>query len=257
MLHKRSDMKQRKKPIVGIIGGLGPQATYWLLEDFTGKFHHALLRNKEVEMPILDVIVLPGLEILERNMQFTQVSPFINNAFLQFKRNHTDVIISPCNTISAYIAETRPKSSIPFVNIIDETARAVATSRHKRIGLLATAYTVESSSYRGVLLKNGKECFTPDQSEYAMVSRIVKSVVKHGVSSENQKLFINLVKSFIRRQPVEAVILGCTDLCLFAPTILPTFSSLGILSEVTFRYILGLSRAPTFRERILGKLLIH
>lgn len=99
--------------------------------------------------------------------------------------------------------------TVPFLHIADTTARAVAAAGLTRVGLLATAFTMEQSFYVSRFASFGVEVVTPDADDRAEVSRIIYDELCHNVVRSESRAFYRDVVA--RMSGVQGVILGCTE----------------------------------------------
>jgi aspartate racemase len=134
-----------------------------------------------------------------------------------------DLIAIPCNTAHAFVERIQPYLSIPVVNMLHETVRALR-ERHpeaERIGLLATSGTLASGVYHEALQAAGLHPIAPDAANQQRVMDAIYG--EHGVKAgftegacrdELMQALAHLVEL-----GAQAVILGCTELpLLLAPS---------------------------------------
>jgi len=97
---------------------------------------------------------------------------------------------------------------VPFLHIADTTARAVAASGLTRVGLLATAFTMEEAFYVERFASYGVEVVTPDAEDRSEVSRIIYEQLCHNdIRGDSRRFYVDVVE----RMGCAGVILGCTE----------------------------------------------
>lgn len=102
--------------------------------------------------------------------------------------------------------------SIPFINVIDETARAVTATGTTTVGLLGTAFTMEQDFYRDGLAAHGLEMLTPNPEDRAIVHRVIYEELCLGVISVDSRKEYQRIIAGLASRGAEGVILGCTEI---------------------------------------------
>ena len=77
---------------------------------------------------------------------------------------------------------------MPFIDLIDVTAAAVAERGFDTVGLLATDYTMTSDLYPSAWLaaRRSRRC-VPDEADRAEVQRIIYDELVHGVVADESR----------------------------------------------------------------------
>ena len=120
-----------------------------------------------------------------------------------------DALVLCTNTMHYVAAAIEDGIDIPFLHIADTTAQAVAAAGLSRVGLLATAFTMEQTFYVSRFAQYGVEVVTPDADDRREVSRVIYEEVCHNVvRDESRALYRDVVG---RMTGVQGVILGCTE----------------------------------------------
>lgn len=199
--------------ILGVLGGLGPQATVYF-SDMVVRFTEAAADQEHIPM-----IILNDTEIPDRTAYIlgtSDVSPLpkmIADAKL-LESAGCSMIVIPCNTAHFFYDEVEKNVSIPIINIIDETVRycVESTPGIKTIGLLATEGTVQSGSYKRYTDKYGVELITPDEEDEKKLMSIIYDQVKAGQSAD---IFaFSEIISDLKRRGADVIVLGCTELSI-------------------------------------------
>jgi aspartate racemase len=105
--------------------------------------------------------------------------------------------------------------SIPFVHIADATAAAVREAGLSRVGLLATAYTMEQDFYVGRLReRHGLDVLVPDEPGRRVVHDVIYDELCVGiVRGESRSEYRRIMAGLVDRG-AEAILLGCTEIDL-------------------------------------------
>ena len=134
-------MKKIKLKKIGIIGGLGPLATV--------KFMELLNENLKDITENVEMVVINDPTTPDRTSYILDNSkPNPVNKILEMveKLNICDVslITMPCNTASYFYHEIKAKTTIPFINIVEEAVKYLAEKNIKSVGILATEGTIKT-----------------------------------------------------------------------------------------------------------------
>jgi aspartate racemase len=198
-----------KRKVLGVIGGVGPLSTAYFMEVLINK------TDAQTDQEHIDMIVLNHTEIPDRTAFILGQSS--ENPVLMMKEDAkkletmgADVIVTPCNTAHYFYEELQSAVSVPFINMIDETALYLKHFGVKRAGIMATNGTVQTRLFQNALQKQGIEAVCPSAENQQFVMDIIYDNVKANQPVDLQKF--KTVVNELRLQGCEKVILGCTEL---------------------------------------------
>ena len=203
-------MKEQK---LGILGGMGPQATqvfYQFVLDRTAaardQDHLPTLILSDTKMPDRTAAILAGdTEGLYRRL--------LGDAKLLEQCGCTALAI-PCNTSHYFADRLQSELSIPIVHMIRETAAALAAQGKKRPGILATDGTIQTGLYQKECAALGLEAVAPAPASQKLVMSIIYDEIKQGEWGSREK-FAQIDRA-IRSAGCDCAILACTELSVFA-----------------------------------------
>ena len=203
-------MKEQK---LGILGGMGPQATqvfYQFVLDRTDaardQDHLPTLILSDTKMPDRTAAILAGdTEGLYRRL--------LGDAKLLEQCGCTALAI-PCNTSHYFADRLQSELSIPIVHMIRETAAALAAQGKKRPGILATDGTIQTGLYQKECAALGLEAVAPAPASQKLVMSIIYDEIKQGERGSREK-FAQIDRA-IRSAGCDCAILACTELSVFA-----------------------------------------
>jgi aspartate racemase len=119
------------------------------------------------------------------------------------------------NTMHRVAPAIEAALDIPLVHIADTTAHAVRAAGHGRVGLLATAYTMEQDFYVGRLReRHGLEVLVPETADRAEVHRVIYEELCVGVVRPESQAGYRAVMARLVDRGAEAILLGCTEIDL-------------------------------------------
>jgi aspartate racemase len=162
------------------------------------------------------------------------------------ERGGAGIIAMPCNTAHYYLPKMQPEVSIPILDMIEQTCRAIRETlpQAKTIGLIAAYGTVHCGVYHQALASAGIELLIPDDVDQTRI-RAAIAQVKAGRQDRLTRETFHSVGSRLVAAGSEAVILGCTEVPLaFDPDEVdyPTVNPTRILAEAAVDWALGKRR---------------
>ena len=198
-----------KKKVIGIIGGMGPLATMDLYNKILSR------TAAQNDQDNFHVIIDSNAPIPDRTEAILHAgkSPLyelIRSAHrLEFMG--ADIIIMACNTAHYYYEQMAPHLTVPFVHMIDETAKEVRARSLDCVGLLATEGTCQSGVYDRSFQRLGIKLIKPS----AQTQRCVTSIIYDGVKAGKARYptgDIAKTLSELSADGAKAFVLGCTEL---------------------------------------------
>jgi aspartate racemase len=195
---------------LGLVGGMSwvSTAEYYrtineLVADRLGGLHSAQILLESVDFGEIESLKIAG--------KWDDIGAHLAAAAARLERAGADAIILCTNTMH-YVADAIEAAvSVPFIHIADTTAGAIKKSGSSRVGLLATAFTMESSFYRDRVASHGLQVFTPDDADRDQVSHIIYDELCHNViRPESRSIYLSVVDRLLA-EGAEGIILGCTE----------------------------------------------
>jgi aspartate racemase len=126
-----------------------------------------------------------------------------------------EAILICANTMHRMADDVAAAISVPLVNLIDATAKAVRATAVRRPLLLATRYTMEQPFYRERLRRGGVETLIPAEPDRLRLQSIIYDELVQGrFKLASKEALIAMTESAVRASGADGVILGCTELGL-------------------------------------------
>lgn len=118
------------------------------------------------------------------------------------------ILVIACNTSSALALDIlKRKFPIPVLGVIDPSAReAVASTRSKRVGIIGTRATVQSSAYEKAITRHD-----PDISVFSKPCPLFVPIVEEGLESD--KVAEIMSQKYLREMKasrIDTLVMGCT-----------------------------------------------
>lgn len=201
-----------EKKKLGVIGGMGPQATiqfYQRIVDLTDAHadqeHLPMLILNDTEMPDRTAALLSG----DREPVYRRL---LSDA-RTLEAWGAGAIAVTCNTAHAFLPPIRDRLRAPVIHMIDETARAVAALGCRRVGILGTDGTLRTGLYHAALAQRGVEALSPPPEAQKEVMALIYEEVKKGRRGSEKRFAV--ADRALREMGCERIILACTELSAY------------------------------------------
>jgi aspartate racemase len=199
---------------IGLIGGMSWESTavyYRLLNEIVrerlGGLHSAELLLWSFDFHEVEACQAAG--------RWDQATALMVEAAGRLERGGAELLLICTNTMHKMAPEVQAAVSIPLLHIADATAAAIKKRNLDRIGLLATAYTMEQDFYRGRLeADHGLEVLVPDSAGRKLVHDIIYDELCRGVIRPDSKARYKEIVADLLASGAQGVILGCTEVSL-------------------------------------------
>lgn len=124
------------------------------------------------------------------------------------------VLLLATNTMHRVADDIEAAAGVPLLHIADPTADALLAGGHRRVGLLATRFTMEQAFYADRLRARGLDVLVPGEADRELVHRVIyDELVRDVVREESRAAYLGVVERLVA-DGAEAVVLGCTEIGL-------------------------------------------
>ena len=193
---------------IGIIGGMGPAATI----EFFRRLVAATPAT--VDQAHLRILIDNNPHVPDRTDAICGRGPDPGPALADMARglaaSGADFLTMPCNTGHVFQTAIRNAVSIPFIDMIEETARRIAV---QRVGLMATTGTVRAELYRVACDQRHIELVVPGDDDQELVMDMIRRIKAGGPGASVRGRAAAIVERLAERGAA-AVIAGCTEISL-------------------------------------------
>jgi aspartate racemase len=208
-------MANRKEndKVIGIMGGMGPEATIDLFEKIvrethakTDEDHLRIIIDNNPKMPSRQDAILKGTE---------SPGPAMAETAKNIERAGADCIIIGANTAHYFYKYVKDAVHIPVLHIIEETVKET-TARMPNVttvGVLATSGAMKTGIFQKQFESVGIRTLGIPEDFQQKIQKSVFSFKYDGQTSKNVAMMVEVGK-FLIKNGAEALILGCTEIPL-------------------------------------------
>ena len=204
------------KKTIGILGGMGPEATAYFYELIvtqtraeTDQEHiKALIYSNPKIPPRTDSILKKG----------PSPTPLLMEGFQRLRDSGADFVVMPCVTAHYFYLEIKDQVDIPFISLLDEAVKWAKDEvpELRRAGLVASSGTLESRLFHDAFANAGIEVLNPEEEEQNQVMDAIfgpKGIKAGFTSGFPKETLVSIAKVLIARG-ADAIIAGCTEVPL-------------------------------------------
>lgn len=202
------------KKVLGVIGGMGTAATI----DFYTRIMNHTVAHKDQEH--IDMVIINHASIIDRtyaikNNKLDELLKQMHENLKILENAKVTSIAIPCNTSHSIIDKIQQLTSIPIINMIEETAKGLkeVVNKGEKVGIMATDGTIMLKIYQQACKKYDIEYFVPDDNIQKQIMDIIYDDVKAKGIFDNEKF--KKVLNYFLQNGCKYVILGCTELSGF------------------------------------------
>lgn len=202
--------------VVGILGGMGPEATVELMRRIVVATP-ASVDNDHIHCIVDQNSKVPN-RVLSIQGTIPSAAPVLADMAKRLELFGADMLCMPCNTAHYYLPEIQAASSLPFVDMLDATAKHIHEShpQAKRAAVLCTVGTRSTGLYEKRLAAYGIEAVYPEATLQEEVSAIIAAVKAGDSSPAMRQRFVAVVEA-MRAQGLPVMIAACTELSVICP----------------------------------------
>jgi len=231
-----------KEKTVGIIGGLGPEATVDLMTRVIratpardDQDHIRMLVDCNPQVPSRVKAILEGtgedpaphLEVMARNLASWGA----------------DFLVIACNTAHLYFDRIQAAVAIPVLHMIDLTVDQVVSERPatRKAGLLASRTVIRPGLYRAAFQQRGIDLLHPSSVLQDQLQRAIRHI-KTGHHGESEREALAAAGRELVDRGAEVLIIACTELSVIGEGLgmkTRVFDASQVLAEAIVRAVKG------------------
>ncbi len=209
-------MIKRKRKTIGILGGMGPEAT--------ARFFELIIKNTEAafDQEHLRIIVVNQPETPDRTKALLYGGenplPYLLKGLKILEKAGAELVAMPCLTAHYFFPELRNKTKLKLINLVEESARWIKNNLPEvnAVGLLATEGTIASGLFQKALTCRGLDLIIPSPDTQKLIMKAIygKKGIKAGFLGVGPTRLLKQAARELIQLGAEAIIAGCTEIPL-------------------------------------------
>jgi aspartate racemase len=207
--------------IVGIIGGMGPEATVDLQQRVI-RATPAVDDSDHIRMIVDNNPQIPSR--IKALIEGTGESPVpcLQEMARKLAAYGADFLAIPCNTAHTYFEEIQSAVQIPVLNMIGLTVKKVLAENPglQRVGVLASRAVITNDLYSEPFRQSGIQTLYPAEETQRQLMEAIKTVKTGHYGSKEQGALRQAAAELIAAG-AEVLIIACTELSLLTQALSP------------------------------------
>lgn len=204
--------------LLGLIGGMSWESTQ-LYCRYLNELAQRKLGGRHAAKFLIYSVDFGEIGELQQAGDWAGAARILCDAAQRLERAGADELLLCTNTMHIVAPDIQASVSIPLLHIADATAQHILRAGFKKVGLLATRYTMEGDFYRDRMTeRHGLNILTPNPADRALINTIIYDELCAGVVLEkSQRVFQEISKRLID-DGAEGIIMGCTEIAMLLHT---------------------------------------
>lgn len=228
---------------IGIIGGLGPEAT---VDYYNGIINSFKKKSSDLNYPeilIYSVNLSEFLDFMNRK-EYNMVVKLLLQKIDSLKKAGADFVAMTANTPHLLFNEIEERSALPMISIVEATCRYAKKSGLKKPALLGTGFTMRETFYQDVFGREGLKIEVPVSEDRDWIHEKLFTEIELGIfKDETRDGLERIIGRMKQENTVDSVILGCTELPLILEeksySGIPALNTTQIHVDEIVKYCLG------------------
>lgn len=155
------------------------------------------------------------IERLQHEGKWDELTRIMVEEAMNLKKAGANLIVICTNTMHLVAPSIETATSLPVLHIADVTGHAIKQENLKKVALLGTRFTMESSFYRDLLKERYEiELMIPNEEDRQCIHDIIYDELIFGIITEASRLAYTRIIESLQADGAEGVILGCTEIPL-------------------------------------------
>lgn len=201
-------MKQK----LGILGGMGPQATISLYQQIV---NHTKAHTDQEHLPTL---IDSNTTIPDRTIAITSgQGEGCYNALLQsakgLEAGGCTVLALPCNASHFFVPRLQRELSVPIIHMVEETVSHLKAQGKQKVAILGTDGTLHGGLYQRACEGAGIQWVVPTTQVQKAVMTLIYDQIKGG--GKGDPATFDIIHQFVTQQGCDSGILACTELSVY------------------------------------------
>lgn len=208
-----------REKIVGVIGGMGPEATVDLMNRVLratpaadDRDHIRMVVDNNPKVPSRIAAIIEG--------KGENPVPCLREMAKKLAAWGVDFLVIPCNTAHFYYDDIRSAVDIPLLNMIDLTIERMTNDNPQlnRAGLLASTAVIMTELYMKPLKEKGISLIHPSTPLQDQLFACIRKI-KAGKYHDEERHILQSAARDLADRGAEALIVACTELSIISDAI--------------------------------------
>ena len=226
------------KPKLGVIGGMGPEATVLLMSRIIALTeasddcdHIPMLVDNNTQVPSRIKAIIEKTGDDPSNTLITMAK--------ELEGSGAKMLAMPCNTAHYYASTIQEAVNIPLLNMIDLTAERLSLEglTNATVGILGSPALALTEVYDNAFSSHGLQAIYPENQQNML--NAIRLIKENSESADARQLLQNEAQKLILRGS-ERLVIACSEFSLISdclPSIYPVIDSIDVLAKAVVDFV--------------------
>lgn len=210
-----------QKKIVGVLGGMGPDATVDFMSKVIARTNTINKANGKAgaDQDHIRMLIDHNPRIPNRHAAIKgvgeDVGAYLADMATRLENAGADFLVMVCNTAHAFQADIQQAVKIPFVSIIDEVIAELKNTQpqNTKVGVMAAQGCLDAELYQQALSEAGFQLVVWSDAELAEFMDVVYQIKGGKTDEQIKQAMLSLANTLIDKG-AEVILAGCTEIPL-------------------------------------------
>ena len=228
--------------LLGVIGGMSWTSTaeYYRRLNLGIAQHLGDLHSARLLIHSVDFAEVAAMQLAA---EWDAAGELLAGVARQLAAGGAEGLLLATNTMHKLAPQIEAATALPLLHIADATGVRLQAAGITRVGLIATAFTMEQAFYTGRLAQRyGLDVLVPGAEGRANIHRIIYDELCRNVILDGSRDLYRRVMADLAARGAQAIILGCTEITLLvsqADASVPVFDTTAIHAEEAVKFMLS------------------
>lgn len=200
---------------LGIVGGIGPEATVNYYLDIIKGTQKALATDKQLPEIVINSINMYYMFDLLEQKNYSAVVDYLSKAINELQAAGANFGLMCGNTPHIVFNQVQQQTQLPLISIVSTTLKQAQHLQLKRLGLLGTKFTMQNSFFSQPFIDAGIKIILPNLTEQKWLHKKIVDELENGIIKDATKQqLLTMAHYLVKQNQLDGLILGCTELPL-------------------------------------------
>jgi aspartate racemase len=152
---------------------------------------------------------------LQREGAWDEAADHLARAAKSLRAAGAEFLVLCTNTMHLVADQIEAEAGVPLFHIVEPTAAEIHRRGLKKVGLIATRFTMEQDFYRQRMReRHGIETLVPDEADRDVVHKVIFEELCRGIVRDESREAYRKIIGRLVEQGAEGIILGCTEISM-------------------------------------------
>lgn len=199
------------KKKIGLIGGVGPQATAKIYNDMIHFAQRKYGAKNNDDFPYVVIESVPIPDFISDTVHLEEAKKMLIESVSNLESAGATVLAIGSNTVHILISELEKTTKLNFISMPVATANRCKKMNFHKVGILGSPVTRKSALYSKIFEESGLEAIYPDDKDQEVVDRIIRFVIAGEDNGKERTEYIRILNHLLNKG-ADGIILACTEL---------------------------------------------